>query len=859
MQNPFKDAIHVVFTSHNATNLQLLQSCIAKNTIGKLFYFNINNRGFTDFTNTLFQNTLINMYGKCGNLMDARKVFDHMIGRDSFSWNTVIAAYQRHGFPQEALTLFSQMQGTVIQCDQFTFGSILAACAKMGALEQGTEIHKAIIESGLLLDVIVGTALTDMYVKCGSMMKARELFDKMPHRNVASWNAMISGYAQNGVLDEAVRLFKEMPQQNVISWNTMIAGYAQNGFLVEALRLFKEMPQRNVVSWIAIIAGYAKNGFLEMALDVFKQMQSVNVKPNPATFAIVLPVCAKMGALKQGMEIHQKIIESSFFSNVIIKTALMDMYAKCGSIKKSRKLFDKINHPNVISWTGIIAGYAQNGFLDEALRLFIEMPQRDVVAWNAIIAGYAQNGLVEEALQKYEKMQMADVNPNAATFASLLPACVEIGALEQGMEIHQRIIKTGFSLDIVVVTTLIDMYAKCGSIQKAHELFDKMPQRSLVSWNAMIAGYTQNGLLDKALRTFKDMPQRNVLSWNLMIVGYAQNGFLEEAITLFKGMPQKDVVSWSAIISGHAQNGFVLEALEIFKESQQAGVEPNSAIFASILPACTKLGALEHCKEVHLKIIEHGFLSDVVVVNALIDMYAKCGNIRKARGLFDKTHQPNVVSWTVMVAGYAMHGYSTHALKLFELMKQSGTNPDHISFISVLFACSHAGLVDEGCKYFKCMSDSYCIMPAMDHYACIVDLLGRANYLEESLNFIIKMPIKPDVVVWMCLLGSCRSHKSIELGKFTAALLSEFDPRNATPHVLLSNINAELGRWGEVQKIREMVKHRGIKKIPGCSWIEVQNMVHTFCVGDTSQPHAQETYSNLGELSWETKATGYSG
>ncbi|KAH9293625.1 hypothetical protein KI387_041172, partial [Taxus chinensis] len=225
--------------------------------------------------------------------------------------------------------------------------------------------------------------------------------------------------------------------------------------------------------------------------------------------------------------------------------------------------------------------------------------------------------------------------------------------------------------------------------------------------------------------------------------------------------------------------------------------------------------------------------------------------------LFDKMPQRDVVSWTAMIAGYAQNGFCKDALKLFELMKHSGTYPDHVSFACVLFACSHAGLVDEGCKYFNGMSDSYCITPTIDHYVCMVDLLGRAGYLEETLNFIIKMPIKPVVVVWMCLLGACRSHKNIGLGVFTATLLFELDPKNAATYVLLSNIYAEVGRWGEVQMVRRLMKDRGIKKIPGCSWIEGHKMVHAFCVGDRSHPQTQEIYAKLEKLSWEMKAAGY--
>ncbi|XP_057865818.1 pentatricopeptide repeat-containing protein At2g13600 isoform X2 [Cryptomeria japonica] len=557
----------------------------------------------------------------------------------------------------------------------------------------------------------------------------------------------------------------------------MCQGYAQNGVLDEASRVFRQMPQKDVVSWTAMIAGYAQNGFAEKALETFKQMQLAGVIPDSTTFASLLPACAKMGALEQGMHIHQSIMERGCLSDVTVANALVDMYAKCGSIHKARNLFNLMLEKNVVSWNSMIAGYAQNCVLDEALRIFEAMPQRNVISWNAMIGGYAQNGIVEKAFETFEQMQLAGVKPDSTTFASILPVCAKMGALEHGLDIHRSIMESGLLTDIVVANALVDMYTKCGNTQKACELFDKMPQRNVVSWTAMVAGYAQNGFVEKALETFKQM--------------------------------------------------------------LLAGLKPDSTTFSSVLPACAKMGALEQGMGIHQSIIKSGFLSDIVA-NALVDMYAKCGSINKACELFDNTPQKNVISWNAMIAGFAQNGFCQNALKLFEVMKHSGAYPDHVSFASVLLACSHAGLVDEGCKYFNSMGASYCIKPKLDHYVRMVDLLGRAGYLEETLNFIIKMPIKPVVVVWTCLLGVCKEHKNIGLGKLTATRLFELDPKNASTYVLLSNIYAELGRWDEAQMIRRLMKDRGINKTPGCSWIEDHKMVHAFCVGDTSHPQTQE-------------------
>ncbi|XP_057818478.2 pentatricopeptide repeat-containing protein At2g13600 isoform X2 [Cryptomeria japonica] len=443
-------------------------------TLGKQFHSVITHRGFAFVTHTYMQNNLINMYVKCGGLMDARKVFDDMTKPDNFSWNAMIAAYRKHGYPHEALKLFHQMQLIGFRPDQFAFASVLPACAKIKDLEQGMDIHESVTERGFLSDLVVANALVDMYGKCGSIRKARELFNKMPQKNVVSWNAMIAGYAQNGALDEALHLFKAMPQRNVVSWN-------------------------------AVVAACAQNGQVGKALGTFKQMQLAGLKSNSTTFISILPACARMGALELGMNIHQIIIECGFLSDVLVVNALIDMYAKCGSMKKAYELFVKMPQRDVVSWTAMIGGYAQNGVLGEALRLFKEMPQPDVIAWNTMIAGYAQNGFVEKALEAFKQMQLTGVKPDSTTFISVLPACAKMGALDLGIDIHQSIIECGFLSDVVVVNALIDMYAKCGSIRKARELFDKMLQRDVVSWTAMIAGCAQNGFCKDALKLFEQM------------------------------------------------------------------------------------------------------------------------------------------------------------------------------------------------------------------------------------------------------------------------------------------------------------------------------------------------------------------
>ncbi|XP_057854695.2 pentatricopeptide repeat-containing protein At3g12770 [Cryptomeria japonica] len=531
-----------------------------------------------------------------------------------------------------------------------------------------------------------------------------------------------------------------------------------------------------------------------------------------STYLQLLQTCILKNAFSQGKKIHSFVAQTrfAFAASTTFQNKLINMYDKCGSLVYARKVFEHMKVRNVVSWNTIIAAYRRHECPQKAVALFHQMQrigfQPDQFTFASVLPacakmgaleqGYAQNGFVEKALETFKQMQSAGVKSDSTTFASILPACAKMGALEQGMDVHQSIMEEGLFSDVVVASALADMYAKCGRIDKAGELFNKMPQKNLVSWNAMIAGYAQNGFVEKALETFKQM--------------------------------------------------------------QMAGVKPNSTTFASILPACARMGALEQGIDIHQSIMEGGFSSDVAVASALIDMYGKCGSIDKARETFDRMSQRDVVSWNAMIAGYAQNGFSKDALKIFELMKPSGIYPNIVSFACVLFACSHAGLVDEGCTYFNRMYTAYCITHTVDHYVCMVDLLSRAGYLDDTLNFIIKMPLKPVVIVWMCFLAACRLHMNIGLGVFTAMLLFDLDPKNAATYVLLSNIYAEVGMWGEVRMVRRLMTDGGIKKIPGCSWIEGHKTVHAFCAGDRSHPQTREIYAKLEKLAWEMKAAGYS-
>eukprot|EP01018_Ginkgo_biloba_P015302 Gb_10776 [translate_table: standard] len=623
-------------------------------------------------------------------------------------------------------------------------------------------------------------------------------------------------------------------EQNIFYATKLVIMYAKHGNLANARLIFDKMHKPDVFSWTAMITGYSRHGCYEETLALFYKMKASGIQPDPFIIPSVLKACAGLGGLQKGEGIHACIIRGGFESNVFAASALVDMYAKCGRIKYACQVFDK-------------------------------MPQRSVVAWNATIAGYAQNGHADDALKLFTQMQQEGMKPSWVTFIIILPACANLGLLQQGREIHNYVIRTHTDTNVFVGSALIDMYVKCGSIHDARRVFEKLSQRNVVTWNTMIAGYAQSGQVEAAWELLCQMQLQDVkpdrITWNAIISGYAQNGYGDEAWKVFHKMQlsgiKPDVISWNTIIAGCAQNKHWDAALKYFRQLQISGPKPNSVTIASVLPACANLAALQQGKEIHDYIIRIGFDSDVYVGSALLDMYAKCGSIENARNLFIKMSQTSVVLWNAMIAGYAMHGHSEQALKLFNQMQHERMKPDHITFIGVLSACSHSGLVREGWQYFECMSKYYHIKPRVEHYACMVDLLGRAGHLDEAHNLITNMTVEPDVCVWGALLGACRIHCNIELGKWAAERLFAIEPENIGSYVLMSNIHAAAGRWDDVTKLRKMMQDRGLRKSPGCSWIEIKNRVHVFLVGDTSHPQTEKIYAMLDCLAQHMKVAGY--
>eukprot|EP01018_Ginkgo_biloba_P010079 Gb_35395 [translate_table: standard] len=829
------------------------------------------------------RNNLVNMYAKCGRMTDAHHLFDKMSERNVVSWTTMITGYTQHGHGEEALKLFSEMLMVGIKPNQFTFGSVIRGCSSLAILKQGQQIHAYAIKTEFELDVFVGSALIDMYTKSGSLEDARHVFDKMPELDLVSWNSMIVGYSQHGLGKEAIRLFQQTQQEGLVPNNITFASflsacvspedlehgkqvhsrtvrsglgsdvsvgsalvtmYSKCESTVNMCKIFDRLPKRDVVAWNAMVAGYVQQGRSRDALKIFCDMKQANMKPNQFTLASLLRACASLEALESGHNVHVHIIKTGFNSDVFAGSALVDMYAKCGNI-------------------------------EDASRVFHYMLERNVVSWNVMIAGYAQRACGKEALQLFEQMHRVGMKPNEITFASVLSACASPEAMKLGKQVHANVIKTGSDSDVFVGSALVDMYAKCGSIAYACQVFDNMPKRDVVLWTAMIASHGQYGQGKEALTLFLQMQREgvkmekltitsvlsacaclaaldqgsqlhahviksgfesNIIVTNALVNFYAKCRSLKGARQLFDNMPKQDDVSWNVMTAGYAQNDCSEEAVELFLQMQQVGLKPDEFTCASVLSACASLAALQQGNAIHAHIIKTGYESNVIVRNTLVDMYAKCGSIEDAQSTFDKMPKRDVVSWTAMISGFAHHGHGKEALKLFEKMQRAGIEPNHITFVVVLSACSHEGLVNEGRHYFNSMCIDHNIKPTVEHCACMVDLFGRAGCLDQAESFISEMPFKPDDIIWRALLGACRIHGNTKLGKRAAECVLELAPQDDAAYVLLCNIYAGAGRWADVARVRQMMKAKGTKKEPGCSWIEVKNRMHVFVAGDSSHP-----------------------
>lgn len=496
--------------------------------------------------------------------------------------------------------------------------------------------------------------------------------------------------------------------------------------------------------------------------------------------------------------------------------------------------------------------------LHYAHRLFLDFPNPDVFMYNTLIRGFSESNSPQNSFITFVNMlRKSNTFPDSYSFAFILKAAAISRCLKGGIQLHSQAVKHGLDSHIFVGTTLVSMYAECGCVNFARKVFDEMPEPNVVAWNAVITASFRCCEVKGAEEMFNLMPLRNLTSWNVMLAGYTKAGELELAKKFFIEIPNKDGVSWSTMIVGFAQNGCFDEAFGYFRELQRVGMKPNEVSLTGVLSACAQAGAFEFGKILHGFMEKAGFVWISSVNNALLDTYSKCGNVCMARLVFERMPGvKSVISWTSMIAGLAMQGYGEEAIALFSKMEGSGLRPDGITFISILYACSHAGLIEQGCRYFSKMKNIYGIEPAIEHYGCMVDLYGRAGQLQKAYDFILQMPIPPNTIIWRTLLGACSIHGNVDLAEQVRKRLSELDPNNSGDHVLLSNIYAVAGKWKDVAIVRKSMTDQKLNKTPGWSMIEVDKIMYSFVAGEKRTKITEEAYEKLKEIMLKLRIEG---
>ncbi|XP_004246883.1 putative pentatricopeptide repeat-containing protein At3g08820 [Solanum lycopersicum] len=596
-------------------------------------------------------------------------------------------------------------------------------------------------------------------------------------------NTTFSAAAPKALIELKTALFngfQSFNQLKHIHARLIRAGFDQNNYLLNLLLkftlnnfnnpnyaklVFNQAQEPNIFLYNTMIRGLVSNNCFHQSIEFFHGMRNEGFLPNNFTFPFLLKSCTRLSDFELGVKAHGLVVKGGFDYDVFVKTGLVCFYARCG-------------------------------FLDDAHQMFDDIPEKNVVSWTAIITGYIDFGKFKEAIDLFRRSLEMGLSPDSFTLVRVLSACSRVGDVSAGEWIHGYAVEMGIGRNVFVNTGLVDMYAKCGEMAKAREVFDEMVE--------------------------------------------------------------KDVVSWSAMIQGYAVNGLPKEALEVFYTMQRENVRPDCYSMVGVLSACSRLGALEVGEWASKLMDMNEFLSNAVLGTALIDMYAKCGRMVSAWEIFKQMLvKKDRVIWNAVLSGLAMHGYVKSAFCCFSQVEKLGIKPNGNTFIGLLCACTHAGLVDEGRKYFQSMTHLYSLEPSIEHYGCMVDLLGRAGLLDEAHSLIESMPMKANAVVWGALLSGCRLHRDTKLAEHVLKQLIELEPWNSGNYVHLSNIYASNNKWDDSEKIRSSMNERRMQKIPAYSWIEIDGIVHEFLVGDTYHPISDNIYVKLGELSKELREVGY--
>ena len=610
--------------------------------------------------------------------------------------------------------------------------------------------------------------------------------------NLKPLNSRISECMRNGFIEEAQNLFDEMPQRNTVTYNAMVRGYFQNGFFREGVGLFNVMPERDIFSYNTMVAGLMEFGDINGAREIFEKMPFRDV----VSWNSMISGYISNGLIDEALGVFTGMVSKDVVSWNLLMVGLVGV----GKVDLAEEFFNEMGTRDIASWTTMISGFASAGRIVEARGLFEDMPVRDVRAWNTMIAGYIENGCIQIAEVLFQKM----------------PQC-----------------------DLRSWNEMIDGLVRNQRIQDAIKLFVEMPQKCRRSWNSIVFGLIRTGLIREAHAFLEKSPFSDTVSWTNLMVGYFETGDIDTAVCIFELMPARDATAWNVIIFGLGENDHGEEGLKFFVKMNEEGPFPDEATFTSVLTICSDLPTLQLGRQIHAQVTKTGFNYFVAVSNAMVTLYARCGNTNPALLLFSSMTSRDVISWNSVICGLAHNGNGVEAIEMFEKMRSTNIKPNQITFIGVLSACSHAGLVDQGKYYFDFMKYDCCLEPTSEHYTCIVDLLGRFGLIDEAMSFLGEMEangVEVPASVWGAVLGACRIHKNIQVGKIAGERILEMKPHDSGVYMILAEMYLSNGKRDDAERVWARMREKGVKKQPGCSWIEVNGSGHVFLSGDSSHP-----------------------
>ncbi|XP_059645406.1 putative pentatricopeptide repeat-containing protein At5g47460 [Cornus florida] len=568
--------------------------------------------------------------------------------------------------------------------------------------------------------------------------------------------------------------------------------------LTKYISTITEIPNRNDFQlWTSLISILAQDDpNSKTALFEASQMLNSGTKPNDYALVHLIRACTNLGRYSYGQQLHCYVLRSGFGSNVFVSTALISLYLKDES-------------------------------LNDAHKMFVEIPQPSVVSWNSLICGYVHSGLFRKALGLFLQLDKSDVYADSFSFTAALAACGQLSLLQLGQSIHSKIVKSGVECGIVVANCLIDMYGKCGSVEEATLVFSEMSDKDIISWNSVIAASARNRRLEQAANFLHQMPNPDTISYNELINGIAQFGNIEDAIQVLVNMPNSNSSSWNSIITGYVNREQARAALEFFSKMHSKDIVMDQFTFSSLLSGIAGVSALTWGMLIHCRTIKSGLDESIVVGSALIDMYSKCGQVKNAELLFQSLPKKNLITWNAMISGYAHNAKSAKVIELFEQLKiLRDLKPDEITFLNVLSACWHNRMpLEIAIRYFESMMKDYGINPTAEHCSSVIRLMGQKGEVWRAEKMINELGFGSCVLVWKALLGACGTCGNLDVAEVAAAKVIELDGDNEYVYVMMSNIYACYGKWGDVSAVRELMRERKVRKEAGCSWIEVENLM----------------------------------